>query len=94
MKDPLNVIAEKFSKHVQVVKINADEEKLKEAVDFFGVEAIPTFCFKTIGVMKQEQLDAALKSLIGKEPDPVKQAKQAPKKPAAKKQAAKKASKK
>lgn len=66
MKDPFNKIYEQFSNEVRMVKINAENEKCKEALDFFGVEAIPTVVFRKVGVMDTEQLNSTINALLGK----------------------------
>lgn len=64
MKGPFNSIAEKFKDRVQVVKINADNEQLKEATDAFGIEAIPTLIIKNVGILTEKNLETLLNQLI------------------------------
>lgn len=71
MKEPFNTIAGTFDKQVTVIKVNADNEKLKEVVDAFNIEAIPTIIIKTVGTATTEQLTKSLTHLVGK-PHPAK----------------------
>lgn len=88
MKSTLNTIAARFHNQARIVKINVDNEKCKEAIDFFGVEAIPTFVFKNVGVMEEAQLEAALNSFLGREVPKKKEHPRPTPKPAGKKPAA------
>ena len=92
MKEPLNALSAHFKQEARVVKINADSEKFKEAVDFFGVEAVPTIIVKHIGVVDQKELIKSVSCLLGTPEKPQKKEapakknntppkKQAPKKP-------------
>lgn len=65
MKEPFNVLAERYYEKAQIVKINADSENLKEIVDSFGIEGIPTLVIKSLGAMKKETLLDLAKILIG-----------------------------
>ena len=90
MKDSYNAFAAQFDSQARVIKVNADNEALKEAVDFFGIEAIPTIFVKHVGVMTSDHLMSAVKAFIGvKAPAPKKE--EAPKaEKSVKKQPAKK----
>ncbi len=90
MKGTLNTIAARFNNQARIVKVNVDNEKCKEAIDFFGIEAIPTFVFKNVGVMEEGQLETMLNSFLGRELTKKKEHPRPAPKPAGKKPAAKK----
>ncbi len=90
MKSTLNTIAARFHNQARIVKVNVDNEKCKEAIDFFGIEAIPTFVFKNVGVMEEAQLETALSSFMGRELTKKKEHPRPAPKPAGKKPAIKK----
>lgn len=73
MKEPFDFIANEFQHDATIVKINADNERLKTVVDMFNIEAIPTMVIKTTGVIPKEKLSQTLTSLLGK-PKPKKEA--------------------
>ncbi len=70
LKPHLTTIAERYKKQARFLKINADNEECKEAIDFFGIEAIPTLIFKNVGIMDEKQLEMTLKNFLGKEACP------------------------
>ena len=96
MKEHFDSLNHTFGKRVIIAKINVDQEALKDAVDSFGIERIPTICIKNVGVITKEKLQTALEALVGVEPKttPQKPTKQSSKKTIAKKQPSKPALKK
>lgn len=66
MKEPFETVAQLFKAEVNFVKIDADNDSLKQTIDAFGVDAIPTLIIKHIGALTQEQLSATLLSLLPK----------------------------
>lgn len=68
MKESYNNLATQFDSQAKIIKVNADDDTFKEAVDYFGVEAIPTFLVKHVGVMTSDHLNAAVKAFIGSVP--------------------------
>lgn len=97
MKEPYNRVCELLKKDALLVRVNVEDEKLKEALEQFGIEAVPTLIVKHVGLMDQDQLQTAMRCFIKKatlkpkQPSPQKPAvKPAPKKaPVAKKPTAK-----
>ncbi len=86
MKEPFNRVCDLLKKDALFIRINAEDEKLKEALDQFGIEAVPTFVVKHVGMMDQDQLSTAIHCLLKKPSMKPKEAQQkAP--PAAKKAA-------
>jgi thioredoxin-like negative regulator of GroEL len=66
MKDTFNTAAEKYKDSLEFVKVDASSENLKEAVDMFGVQAIPTIFFKHIGFQDKERFMRSLDGFVGK----------------------------
>ena len=97
MHEPFNNLSARFNGEANIIKINADSENLKEVVDMFGIEGVPTLIIKSLGAIKNETLQSIAKIVIGPESTSPKQApKKAkdPKKTPAKKQSQKKSPKK
>lgn len=66
MKEPFNRVCTLLDSEANVIKINAEEEKLSEATDFFHIEAIPTIIIKHIGRVLPEDLVSSVKNLTPK----------------------------
>jgi thioredoxin 1 len=66
MKDPFNEVADQLKNEATLVKINAENDKLKEAIENFGIEAIPTIVIKHVGVLQKEQLKNVIQSCLKK----------------------------
>lgn len=66
MKERYSDLAQHFKNDINMLKINVDNERLKEAIDTFGIGAIPTFIIKKVGVIEEEQFKKALETLVPK----------------------------
>jgi thioredoxin-like negative regulator of GroEL len=90
MKEPYDKVCEQLKKDMLLVRVNADDEKFKEALEQFAVEAVPTLVIniKHVGTMDEQQLANMLRSFL-KKAAPQKVTPPAPKKPATNGKAAK-----
>ena len=70
MKEPFNKVSAQYKKDAVMVKVNADSDAFKEAVDYFNIEAIPTIITKHVGIMDTEKLTGTVKGLIRQAPLP------------------------
>lgn len=66
MKDTFLTGAEKYKDSLDFIKVDASNEKLKEAVDMFGIQAIPTIFYKHVGQQNKERFLQSLSGFTGK----------------------------
>lgn len=92
MKEPYDKVCDLLKKDMLLVRVNADDEKFKEALEQLNVEAVPTLVIKHVGIIDEQQLTNALRALLKKAPQ--KSAPPAAKKPVTAKAPAKPGAKK
>lgn len=66
MREPFNRVCNLLNSEALFIRVNAENEKLKDALDQFGIEAVPTIVFKHLGVMDEDQLSTAIRTLLKK----------------------------
>ncbi len=66
MREPFIQVAHRFAGQAKFARVNADNQKFKEAVDYFGVEAIPTILVKHVGVIDKDQLAQSIRCIVQK----------------------------
>jgi thiol-disulfide isomerase/thioredoxin len=66
MKETFAEAAKHFSGDVDFIKVDASNEKLKEAVDTFGIQAIPTVFLKHVGAQDKDSFIKRLEGFTGK----------------------------
>lgn len=66
MKEPYNRVCELLKRDVLLVKVNVEDERFKDALEQFGIEAVPTLIVKHVGMMDQNQLHTALRCFVKK----------------------------
>ncbi|MBA3954087.1 hypothetical protein H0X48_02090 [Candidatus Dependentiae bacterium] len=65
MKPLFEAGAQNYKGKAEFIAIDVTKEHLKDPVDMFGIQGIPTLCYKEVGLKTKEQFNARLTSLLG-----------------------------
>jgi thiol-disulfide isomerase/thioredoxin len=60
-----NAGAQKYKGKAEFIAIDVTKDHLKDPVDMFGIQGIPTVCYKEVGLKTTDQFNARLVSLCG-----------------------------
>jgi thiol-disulfide isomerase/thioredoxin len=66
MKDTISDVAKSFKDDLTFIKVDASNEKLKDIVDTFGVQAIPTIFIKQVGAQDKGSFTRKIEQFTGK----------------------------
>ena len=65
MKPVFEAEAQRYKNQIQFIAIDATKEDLKDPVDMFGIQGIPTLYYKEVGLKTKDQFNATLTRLYG-----------------------------
>ena len=65
MKPIFETSAQKYNDKAQFIMLDVTKEQLKDPVDMFGIQGIPTICYKEVGLKNRQQFNNRLASFFG-----------------------------
>ena len=65
MKPLFKESAQNYGDKAQFIILDVTKDELKDAIDTFGIQGVPTLCYKEVGLKTSEQFNKRLTSFLG-----------------------------